>query len=258
MTIAVDATLVTIPCFSGAPWNAEQLEPLTGRRPVRTMRLPEGLDDVEAYANFVAEQVADLPSYVLVGDSYGAVIALTVALRQPAGLQALVLSGGFAANPLPAWKGTAARASRFAGGPLYRLGTLGLHSWQLTSKFDAAAEVPHTQREYRRLFVENTPRGSYTARVTSVIDFDVREHLHRVNVPTLLITPEDDKLVGEDAAKDMLAGIPETREIVLPATGHMFRFTHPRLYAQAITGFLDDPCTTPAVIFGSNISDVTE
>ena len=77
MTIAADATLVTIPCFSGAPWDAEQLEPLTGRRPVRTMRLPEGLDDVEAYANFVAEQVADLPSYVLVGDSYGAVIALT-------------------------------------------------------------------------------------------------------------------------------------------------------------------------------------
>src|SRR6202161_4807412 len=37
MTIAADATLVTIPCFSGAPWDAEQLEPLTGRRPVRTM-----------------------------------------------------------------------------------------------------------------------------------------------------------------------------------------------------------------------------
>jgi hypothetical protein len=42
MTIAADATLVTIPCFSEAPWDAEQLEPLTGRRPVRTMRLPEG------------------------------------------------------------------------------------------------------------------------------------------------------------------------------------------------------------------------
>jgi pimeloyl-ACP methyl ester carboxylesterase len=135
---------------------------------------------------------------------------------------------------------------------------LGFHSWQLTSKFDATAEVPHTQRDYRQLFVENTPRASYTARVTSVIDFDVREHLHRVNVPTLLITPEDDKLVGEEAAEDVLAGIPQGHEIVLPATGHMFRFTHPRLYAQTITGFLDDPSTTPAVNHGSNNSDVNE
>jgi ubiquinone/menaquinone biosynthesis C-methylase UbiE len=36
------------------------------------MRLPEGLDDIERYADFVSEQVADLDSYVLLGDSFGA------------------------------------------------------------------------------------------------------------------------------------------------------------------------------------------
>jgi len=177
---------------------------------------------------------------VLAGDSFGAVIALTLATRQPTGLVALVLSGGFAANPLPRWKGIAARASRFAGGPLYRQGTLRFHAFQLASRFDAAAEVPLTQNDYRRLFIANTPRRSYTARVTSVIDFDVRDRLDRVIVPTLLLTPQDDKLVGEDAAKEMLAGIPDAREVVLPATGHMFRFTHPDLYGHTITDFLDD------------------
>ena len=234
-----EPTLVTIPCFSGAPWDDRQLAPFAGRE-VRTMRLPVGLDDVEAYADFIAEQVADLNSYVLVGDSFGAVIALTLATRQPTGLVALVLSGGFAANPLPRWKGIAARASRFAGGPLYRQGTLRFHAFQLASRFDAAAEVPLTQNDYRRLFIANTPRRSYTARVTSVIDFDVRDRLDRVIVPTLLLTPQDDKLVGEDAAKEMLAGIPDAREVVLPATGHMFRFTHPDLYGHTITDFLDD------------------
>ena len=237
-------TIVTIPCFSGAPWDARQLEPFAGR-PVRTMRLPEGLRDVEAYADFVAEQVKDLDSYVLVGDSFGAVIALTVATRRPAGLVGLVLSGGFAANPLPRWKGVAARASRFAGGRLYRQGTLRFHAFQLASKFDAAAEIPHTQNDYRQLFVENTPRISYTARVTSVIDFDVRDRLDRVTVPTLLITPEDDKLVGESAAKDMLAGIPGASEVVLPRTGHMFRFTHPDLYGITVTDFVDRTVTAP-------------
>ena len=231
-------TIVTIPCFSGAPWDARQLQPFVGRD-VRNMRLPEGLDDVEVYADFVAEQVKDLDSYVLVGDSFGAVIALTLAARKPAGLAGLVLSGGFAANPLPRWKGIAARASRFAGGALYRQGTLRFHAFQLASEFDATAEIPHNQNDFRQLFVENTPRVSYTARVTSVIDFDIRDRLDRITVPTLLITPEDDKLVGEDAARDMLAGIPGASEVVLPRTGHMFRFTHPDLYGRTVSDFVD-------------------
>lgn len=234
---ATEPVIVTVPCFSGAPWADRQLEPFAGRT-VRTMRLPEGLDDVEAYADFVAAQVAGLDSYALVGDSFGAVIALTLATRRPAGLVALALSGGFAANPLPRWKGIAARASRFAGGPLYRQGTLRFHAFQLASTFDARAEIPLTQNDYRRLFIDNTPRRSYTARVTSVIDFDIRDRLDRIDVPTLLVTPQDDRLVGQDAAKDMLSGILGAREVILPNTGHMFRFTHPDLYGRTVADFI--------------------
>src|SRR5262245_9013260 len=108
-------TLVTVPCFSGAPWDAQQLAPL-GSYPVR---LPEAIDEVEGYADFVAAQVADLSDYVLVGDSFGAVVSLTLALRQPAGLRGLVLSGGFAANPLPKWKSVAGSSSRYLGEALY-------------------------------------------------------------------------------------------------------------------------------------------
>jgi pimeloyl-ACP methyl ester carboxylesterase len=175
------------------------------------------------------------------------VIALTLATRRLAGLAGLVLSGGFAANPLPRWKGVAARASRFAGGPLYRQGTLRFHAFQLASAFDATAEIPHTQHDYRRLFVDNTPRVSYTARVTSVIDFDIRDRLDRVAVPTLLITPEDDKLVGEGPAKEMLAGVAGASEVVLSHTGHMFRFTHPDLYGRTVTEFVDRAVAAPRV-----------
>lgn len=38
----------------------------------------------------------------------------------------------------------------------------------------------------------------------------------------------------------MLAGIPDAREVVLPGTGHMFRFTHPDEYGAAITHFVDE------------------
>ncbi|HVC38499.1 MAG TPA: alpha/beta hydrolase [Candidatus Dormibacteraeota bacterium] len=230
-------TVVCVPCFSGAPWDLDQLGPLASW-PRRTMRLPERLAQVEAYADALAEGVNDLDSYVLAGDSFGAVISLTLALRQPVGLAGLVLSGGFPANPLPKWKGIAGHLSRYAIGPLYHQGTLRIHAYQLHSTFDAHAEVPQTQTDYRRLFVENTPRRSYSARVTSVAHFDVVDRLRQVNVPTLIITPADDRLVGEAAAKQMLDGIAGSREVVLPETGHMFRFTHPTLYAQTIADFL--------------------
>ena len=230
-------TLVAVPCFSGAPWDERQLAPLS-EYPVRTMRLPEALADVEQYADFLATQVEGLSDYVLVGDSFGGVISLVLALRQPTGLRGLVVSGGFAANPLPRWKGVAGRASRHARGPLYRQLTLRFHARQLASRFDRTAEVPHHRDDYRRLFVENTPSDSYSARVTSVISFDVRDHLAKVQVPTLLITPADDRLVGERAARDLRQGLLDAREMVLPETGHMFRFTHPGLYGQTILEFV--------------------
>ena len=242
--MSVKPTLVTVPCFSGAPWDEQQLAPLRDY-PVRTMRLPEGIDTVEGYADFVAGQVEDLSDYVLVGDSFGAVISLTLALRQPAGLRGLVLSGGFAADPLPRWKAVAARTSRHASPALYRNLTLRFHANELASRFDRTAEVPHTRGDYRRLFIENTPGGTYSARVASVIAFDVRDQLAKVQVPTLLITPADDKLVGETAARELREGLPNAREVVLPETGHMFRFTHPGLYGRTITDFVGDLSSLP-------------
>lgn len=230
-------TLVTVPCFSGAPWDDTQLAALEPY-PVRTMRLPEGVDSVQLYADFVAAQVADLEDYVLVGDSFGAVISLTVALRPPAGMRGLVLSGGFAANPLPAWKAKVAGASRYFGEGPYRHVTLRVHAHELASRFDRTAEVPHTQNDYRQLFVDNTSAASYGARVASVVSFDVRDQLAKVTVPTLLITPADDQLIGERAAQELRDGMSDAREVVLPETGHMFRFTHPSLYGKTITDFV--------------------
>lgn len=231
-------TLVFIPCLSGAPWSAEQLARY-GEAAKRTLRLPEGVRDIERYADHVENAIADLDDYVLVGDSFGANIALALATRRPQGLRALVLSGGFAANPIDSKPLKAlAQVMGKAPGPIYRQLTLRAHVHRLASPFDGEGQVPWSEARSRELFLANTPAASYGARVSAIFAADYVDVLGRVQVPTLILTPAHDVLIGENAAKIMLAGIPDAREVVLPRTGHMFRFSHPATYAGAVTDFI--------------------
>ncbi|MFF2183812.1 alpha/beta fold hydrolase [Streptomyces sp. NPDC058155] len=237
-------TLVFIPCLSGAPWSAEQLAPY-GEAPKRALRLPEGVNDIERYADHVENAIADLDDYVLVGDSFGANIALALATRRPPGLRALILSGGFAANPVDSkpWKALM-RAIGKARGPFYRQLALRAHAHRLASPFDGEGQVPWSEARSRELFLTGTPAASFGARVEASLTADYVDVLGHVQVPTLILTPSHDVLVGENASKIMLAGIPDSREVVLPRTGHMFRFSHPATYAAAVKGYLTALPTT--------------
>jgi pimeloyl-ACP methyl ester carboxylesterase len=248
-THASRATIVTVPCFSGAPWELDKLTPLAGW-PLRTMALPDRVDSIEAYADYVAEQIADLDDFILVGDSFGAVVALAVAVRKPRGLRGLIVSGGFAANPVTTRVGRAKLgAARFLPGPLYRKLTLRLHAASLASPYDAEGDHQLTERDTADLFREHTPWRSYTARVKAAFAADYRSQLTSIDVPTLILTPEHDTLIGEDAATILRRGIRDSVEHVLPRTGHMFRFTHPVLYSQHIADFLQARMPTSTAAF---------
>ena len=182
-------TIVTVPCFSGAPWQIEQLEPLSHYN-IISMRLPEYVDDVETYADFVQERVADLDSYVLVGDSFGAVISIAFATRQPEHLQALVVSGGFAENPVtnPLLM-MRLKVARLFPGLLYRALTLRFHAASLASPHDYEGQIPWSKESSRKLFLENTPYKSYIGRAKAAFSAQYVDKLQHINVPTLIITP---------------------------------------------------------------------
>jgi pimeloyl-ACP methyl ester carboxylesterase len=227
-----------IPCFSGAPWNLDELLALQDW-PMRTMRLPDPLDDIEDLADFVLGELRDLKSLVLVGDSFGAVVALAAAVRRPEGLKALVMSGGFAKNPItsPLLKALAALAPFFPG-PFYRGLTLRMHAFNLRSRFDGEGEIPWSVARTRAFFVRETPHRAFVNRVRAVQRADYTAVLSCIDVPTLVLTPEEDRLIGREAAQTLLEGIPTCEEMVLPRTGHMFRFSHPDAYSRAVAGFL--------------------
>ncbi|NTZ85061.1 alpha/beta hydrolase [Burkholderia metallica] len=232
-------TLVMIPCFAGAPWQLDQLTALQNRA-MRTLRLPDDVYELETLADFIVDQVKDLERYVLVGDSYGAVSSIAVATRQPKGLEGLVISGGFARSPItsPLLKALAALAPFFPG-PFYRQTTLRIHAAQLASSFDSEGEIPWSAGKSRAFFVKETPHRAYVNRMRSIEKADYTTRLKQINVPTLILTPEEDKLIGKEAAGILLNGIKGAQEVVMPRTGHMFRFSHPGAYSLEIRKFLE-------------------
>jgi pimeloyl-ACP methyl ester carboxylesterase len=203
------------------------------------MRLPDQLDDIEDLADFILSEVHELKSFVLVGDSFGAVISLAAAVKRPEGLKALVMSGGFAKSPItsPLLKALATLAPFFPG-PFYRGLTLRMHAFNLRSRFDVEGEIPWSVARTRAFFVRETPHTAYVNRIRAVQHADYTPVLGCVDVPALVLTPEEDRLIGREAAQTLLEGIPTCEEMVLPRTGHMFRFSHPDAYSRAVAGFL--------------------
>jgi len=46
------------------------------------------------------------------------------------------------------------------------------------------------------------------------------------------------------ATEIMLKGIAESKEVIIPRTGHMFRFSHPGMYSKQIREFLERPISS--------------
>ncbi|MFF7438213.1 alpha/beta fold hydrolase [Streptomyces sp. NPDC008122] len=135
-----------LPAFVGVHGSVSR-SVLAGAAPTRTLRLPEGVNDIERYADHVESAIADLDDFVPAGDSFGANIALALATRRPQGLRALVVSGGFAADPVDSkpWKALM-RAIGKARGPFYRQLTLRAHAHRLASPFDGEGRCPGASR----------------------------------------------------------------------------------------------------------------
>jgi pimeloyl-ACP methyl ester carboxylesterase len=79
--------------------------------------------------------------------------------------------------------------------------------------------------------------AAYWARARAAVNADLTEVLPAIEVPTLVLSPEDDRLIDPRAGAP-LRRIPRARCRTLPRTGHMFRFSHPTAYGEAVEAFL--------------------
>ena len=171
------------------------------------------VDDLAGIVRAVTQ--AEAPA-IVIGESFGGAVALSFALAHPELVHALVVLNSFP-RFLPQtrlWLAiTALRLVPWQTMPLVRR----LTAFRLHSR--------HTHRSEIRRFLEvtrATRREGYLARLGILREYDVREPLGALRMPTLFLASELDHLVPSVREGRYMAGrVPGATLRVLPGHGHI-------------------------------------
>ena len=84
-----------------------------------------------------------------------------------------------------------------------------------------------------------TPEG-YLRQNAAIAAHDLRDRLARIAAPTLVIHGDLDPLIPIGQGRELAAGIPGARSLVLPDTGHRPQLERPAAFERAVNEFLGD------------------
>lgn len=176
----------------------------------------------------------------LIGHSFGATVALRLALDHPERIATLTLIEPVlfaAARGGPDW---AAHVAAMAGiGPLLAAGdAVGaardfLAQWGGGGPLDA---MPSAQRAYMIDRIWVIPASAPALEEDSSL---LLPRLGQLTCPVLLIEGETSPPVIAEIQSALASAIPQARSAVIPGAGHMAPITHPAEVAGAIAAFLD-------------------
>ncbi|MHA7277479.1 alpha/beta fold hydrolase [Arthrobacter sp. Hz1] len=214
----------------------------------------DGVHDVDAYADFVGFSVAALGlgnGLVLLGHSFGSIVAARWAGAHPTAIAALVLI-----NPIcePALEGSNRWASKLAA-LYYRAGAalpeklglallgnplivLGMSSLMAKTRDRTLRKYIHGQHlsyfstfASRRVLLE-----AFQASITGT----VRDSAAQLAVPVLLVAAEKDDLGSVTGQRALAAMIANCRLEIIERVGHLVHYETPREAAGLINTFLEE------------------
>lgn len=180
---------------------------------------------------------------ILVGNSAGGTISMLTALKYPQRVQSLILVGPavYAGGGAPAWirplLGTpqmrhlgplVARQIQTRGPELVKL------AWHDPTKI-----TPEIMEGYQKpLRIDNWDKALWELTVSSR-ESGIAERLSEFDLPVLVITGDDDRIVPTEQSLQLAKEIPNAQLAVIPQCGHVPHEECPDVFMQAVTDFLE-------------------
>lgn len=223
------ATLILVPGLDGtALFFYRQVALLTPAFHVVTFPLPDDatctMESLVSDLNAVVERIAGergREKVILCGESFGGALSLSYALAHPKSLRALVILNSF-----PYVRGRLALGLGPALLKLVPWGAMPLVRRFTESRLHTSHTEPEDLEEFHRL-ARFIGRSGYIRRLEILRSYDLRERLHEIETPTLLLAAEEDHLVPSvEEARFMSARMPHATIRVLRGYGHICVITH--------------------------------
>ncbi|MCQ2000687.1 alpha/beta fold hydrolase [Arthrobacter zhaoxinii] len=211
-----------------------------------------GRHDVPAYTGFVREALAALglgPDTVLLGHSFGSIIASHLAAQSPELISELVLVNPICEPALEGPKGITSKAAelyyRLAAGLPEKPGMALLRSPVIVrgmSMLMAKTKDPGLRRwihaQHDAYFSAFADRRVVLDAFRASISATVRDVAAQLTMPVLLIAAEQDD-IGSVRGQRLLAElIPDAELHILPGVGHLVHYEKPAEAASEIEDFL--------------------
>lgn len=191
----------------------------------------EGLASVQDYADFVAAfmDALNLRSAVILGHSMGGAIAMELALRHPARVEALILSATAAKFNLADDRVEALRAVMMGRAP-QAFNTDGYSPKTIKENFDVVREGWMEQ-------IRTDPRVRY-GDIVACGKVDLRDEIARIEKPTLVVAGADDQGTTPADAEIIRSNIRGAKLVTIPDSGHVILHERPAEFQTAIDSFL--------------------
>jgi 3-oxoadipate enol-lactonase len=176
---------------------------------------------------------------ILLGNGYGGFIALMTAIRHPGLASRLVLADCGAAFSEPgraAFRGMSAAAKDKGVGAIADVAMRRLFAPEFQQRNAALIE----ERKKRFLAVD---AATFHGACDALATLDLRDQLAAVAVPVLVLVGEQDEATPPPMSRELAAGLPDARLVVLPGCAHVPQLQAPELFMTAIRPFIDPAAT---------------
>lgn len=175
----------------------------------------------------------------LAGMSYGGKVSLTYTLKYMKRVKTLSLinTDCYNSNYTKELSKSWLKAAETLDGELFA-------SVLLTSMYSLSYYEDHydVMKEKKNFFVKNLNKEYYERfkrGVISAMDYDVRDELNKINIPTLILTSDEDFVIPKIAQKVIHENIENSKWRIIEGVGHAVMYEKPKEFIDVYLNFLE-------------------